>query len=104
MSDLVEIGVEAMHEARARHFGEREVSRPEERGELYRAYMAAILTAIEKAGYRIVPVIPTPEMLQAGTDKDPNADVSSTYGYAVAVNSIADTWEHMLAAAPKATP
>lgn len=95
MSDLVEIGVEAMHEARAQHFGEHKPNRYEERGELYRAYMAAIITAIEKAGHRIVPVEPTLKMQCHGLGADMKGFRGET--------PVREIYLAMLAAAPKAT-
>ena len=80
--DLVEISVEAIRDCiRANDMREA-------------AYVRAVLTAIEKAGHRIVPVKITREMRQAGllTDTMDGWDGPET------------CWEWMLDAAPKVTP
>jgi len=64
----------------------------------------AILTALEKSGYRVVPVEPTEAMLTAGYVGGPDDDAPIHELEAHwATLSPEDIWPAMLAAAPKIT-
>ena len=55
MSDIIEVMARAMHEARARHFGEIPPPCPDdERYELYESYVRGAIDALTAAGYEIV--------------------------------------------------
>lgn len=107
MTDLVEVLAQA---TRADLFDERDA--PENQNPTMQNYYRAIidnhkslmrntLDAIAAAGYRVVPVEPTPEMLDAGWVK---ADAEWIGGARnLPREEIAQLWLAMLAAAPKST-
>lgn len=67
MTTLIETMAKRMEDARANYYGVTPAADPpEERLDLMRAYVNAALTAIEAAGYRVVPVEPTERMEMAG--------------------------------------
>ena len=57
----------------------------------------ASITAIEAAGYRVVPVEPTEEMADAGTDARWQSVIRDA-------NNVREIWTAMLSAAPKVSP
>lgn len=83
MSDLVEIAADAMGAP----------TDDNEWGEYppFKRFARLAITAIEKAGYRIVPVEPTEAMVAAGDEATPIGDLKVCEGIYAA----------MLAAAPK---
>ena len=64
----------------------------DEQREEFRLMARALLTTIEKAGYKVVPVEPTSEMIEAGT-----AAIQSS-GFVDSATALG--WSAMLASAP----
>lgn len=67
-----------------------------------RAEQRRMITTLEAAGMRIVPVEPSPRMTVVAADGNPATDDCCDLGYAIAIDDAAEGWGRMLAASPYA--
>lgn len=101
MADLVDTLAATLFRWKGNHWGSTMLPYPScPEADACRKGAAMLLSALESAGYRVVPIEPTEAMAEAGARPIYGYDPYWDYGDKVA----REVWPEMLAAAPKVAP